>query len=68
MIHLVGLVFNEFNDCFTISNDKIGSTNIVQFDISDKVEPVAVPLRRVPLHQREIVQELLVVIMFAKNR
>ena len=52
-------LFDEFSDCFTISNGKIGSTNIVQFDISDKVEPVAVPLRRVPLHQREIVQELL---------
>ena len=52
-------LFNEFKDCFTISNNKIGSTNVVEFDISEKVEPVAVPLRRVPLHQREIVQELL---------
>ena len=52
-------LFQEYKDCFTVSNDKIGSTNVAEFDVPEKLQPVAVPLRRVPLHQREIVQELL---------
>ena len=49
-----------FEDIFTVSNKEIGHTNIQTFDISqEELPPVTVPLRRVPLHHKEIVQKLI---------
>ena len=43
----------EFQDIFTISKDKIGKANITEFDIdTSRIDPVAVPLRRLPVHHR----------------
>ena len=39
---------------------KLGTTDITTFDIdTSRLTPVAVPLRRIPVHQREIVEKLL---------
>ena len=52
-------VLSEFRDIFSISNDTIGKANNCQFDIDENTAPVAVPLRRVPMHKEEIVRQLL---------
>ena len=45
---------------FSISNDKIGSTTRSTFDVdTSQITPVSVPLRRVPIHHRDIVQQLI---------
>ena len=49
----------NYRDVFTVSNTKIGCTNCMNFDINtDPMSPISTPLRRVPLHQQEIVKEL----------
>ena len=52
-------VLSEFRDVFTVSSETIGQAKYCQFDIDETVSPVAVPLRRVPMHKEEIVKELL---------
>ena len=52
-------LLNEFQDVFSVSNKIIGRTNIMQFDVDTHIDPVTVPLRRVPLHHRDIVQQLI---------
>lgn len=53
------LIMN-FRDIFSISNDIIGKANITKFDIdTSRVDPVAVPLQRIPVHHRDIVDTLL---------
>ena len=53
-------LLHEFKDIFSVSNDKIGKSVAVEFDIdTSKTSPVAIPLRRIPMHQREIVDKLL---------
>ena len=50
----------KYRDIFTISSKNIGHTNIQTFDIGDNnINPVTVPLRRVPLHHKDIVQKLI---------
>ena len=50
----------EFKDIFTISSQKIGSANNSQFDVDiSNMSPVAIPLRRVPLHKQDIVKALI---------
>ena len=46
-------LLSEFRDIFSVSNEKIGRTNVVKFDVSDTVEPFTVPLRRVPMHHKD---------------
>ena len=50
----------EFSDVFSLSNTKIGNTNVTEFDfdLAHSI-PISMPLRRVPLHQQSIVKELL---------
>ena len=53
-------ILENCRDVFTISNTKIGRTNCMNFDINtDPMSPISTPLCRVPLHQQEIVKELL---------
>ena len=52
-------LLNEFRDVFSVSNNKIGRTNVVEFDVDKNINPVTVPLRRVPMHHKDIVQTLL---------
>ena len=53
-------LLEKYRDLFSVSNDKIGVTNITKFDIdTDKLSPVATPLRRVPLHHYDIIKELI---------
>ena len=50
----------EFSDVFSLSNTKIGKTNVTEFDFDlAHSTPISMPLRRVPLHQQSIVKELL---------
>ena len=50
----------EFKDIFTISSETIGRANNSSFDIdTDNMEPVAIPLRRIPLHKQQIVKQLI---------
>ena len=52
-------LIQEFKDIFTISSEKMGKTNVNYFDIDvDNMRPVAVPIRRVPLHKEQVVKEL----------
>ena len=54
------MILESYCDVFTIGNAKIGCTNITEFDINtDSMSPISAPLRRVPIHQQEIVKELL---------
>ncbi len=49
-----------YRDILTVSSKNIGHTNVQQFDIDDSdLRPVTVPLRRVPLHHKDIVQKLI---------
>ena len=53
-------LLEQYRDVFSVSNDKIGRTDIIYFDLDPTdVRPVAVPLRHVPLHHRHVVTELL---------
>ena len=53
-------LLENYRDLFTISSNDIGQTNVHSFDIDDSDKrPVTVPLRRVPLHHRDIVQQLI---------
>ena len=53
-------LLGQYRDVFSVSNDKIRRTDIIHFDLDPTdVRPVAVPLRRVPLHHRHVVTELL---------
>ena len=55
----LGLLSN-YQDIFSLSNAHIGRTNSAEFDIdTSQINPVSVPLRRVPIHYHEIVQELI---------
>ena len=58
-LHEVKTVLNGFRDILSVSNNKIGKTNLIEFDIENNITPVTVPLRRVPMHHREIVEELI---------
>ena len=50
----------SFEDIFTVSNKNIGHTSVQTFDIEEEnLNPVTVPLRRVPIHHRDIVQKLI---------
>ena len=50
----------EFKDIFTISSQKIGCATNSQFDVdTSNIDPVAIPLRRVPLHKQHIVKALI---------
>ena len=49
-----------YSDLFTVSSTNIGQTNVQQFEIDDNnLRPVTVPLRRVPIHHKEIVEQLI---------
>ena len=49
----------SYEDVFSMSNKHIGHTNIQTFDVEDRdLSPVTVPLRRVPIHHKEIVDKL----------
>lgn len=53
-------LLTKYKDLFSVSNDRIGETNITEFDIDvDKIPIVATPLRRVPLHHYDIIKELI---------
>ena len=53
-------LLNQYRDIFSFGNDKIGETKVQQFDIDvEGLPPVAVPLHRVPLQHRKIVQQLI---------
>ena len=54
------ILLTEYRDVFSVSNEKIGCTNLAEFDIDTRnMEQVALPLRRVPIYHREIVQKLI---------
>ena len=54
------MILESYRDVFTIGNAKIGCTNITEFDINtDSMSPISAPLQWVPIHQQEIVKELL---------
>ena len=52
-------LLHEFKDVFSVSNNKIGCTNVIQFDVEVNTEPVSVPLHCIPCHHRDIVQQLI---------
>ena len=53
-------VLSKYRDLFSVSNDKIGQTDLATFHIDlDSIPVVAVPLRRVPLHHYDIVKQLI---------
>ena len=50
----------KHKDLFSISNNKIGRTSTAEFDIDvNKIDPVSVPLRRVPVHHHDIVSKII---------
>ncbi len=50
----------EFREVFTISSETMGRANNSYFDIDiNNVSPIAIPIRRVPLHKEEVVKELI---------
>ena len=51
-------LLREFTDMLSVSDDDLGRTTIVkhQIDVGD-VAPVRQPPRRLPFHQREVVQQ-----------
>ena len=50
----------EFRDVFTISSEVMGRANNSYFDIdSNSISPIAIPIRRVPLHKEEVVKKLI---------
>ena len=49
-----------YRDIFTVSSKNIGRTNVLEFNVENSdLRPVTVPLRRVPIHHRDIVQNLI---------
>ena len=50
----------SYEDIFTVANQRIGHTNLQQFDVDETNidRAVTVPLRRIPIHHREIIQKL----------
>ena len=53
-------LLSSYKDVFTVSSQIIGNTNIQTFDIDNKnMPPVTVPLRRIPLHHRDVVRQLI---------
>ena len=53
-------VLSDFKDVFSVSNTQIGRTNISSFNVElEHSHPISMPLRRVPLHQQDIVCSLL---------
>ena len=50
---------SEFKDVFTVSNNYIGCTDVMELDVDSGINPVTLPLRRGPMNHKEIVQELL---------
>ena len=53
-------VLSDFKDVFSVSNTQIGRTNISSFAAElEHNHPISMPLRRVPLHQQNIVCSLL---------
>ena len=58
--HEVKSLVLEYKDVFSISSDIMGRATNSSFDIDiDSMTPVAVPIRRIPLHKEEIVKELI---------
>ena len=50
----------EYKDVFSISSNIMGRASNSQFDIDvDNMAPVAIPIRRIPLHKEHIVKELI---------
>ena len=50
----------EYKDVFSVSSDIMGRATNSVFDIDvDNMAPVAVPIRRIPLHKEGIVKELI---------
>ena len=50
----------EFRDVFTISSETMGCANNNYFHIdTTNIPPVAVPIRRVPLHKEKVVKDLI---------
>ena len=53
-------LLTEYRDLFYISDQRIGRTNLTEFHVYiDSLDPVPVPLRRVPIHHRDIIQILI---------
>ena len=53
-------LLSQYRDIFSVSNDKVGCTDVTEFDIDTSiVPPVSVPLRRVPIHQHDIVKQII---------
>ena len=53
-------LLKDFEDILVVSSEKVGRSNNSFFHIdSFSMNPVSVPLRRVPLHKQQIVQDLL---------
>ena len=51
---------SEFKDLFSVSNEIIGRAKYSEFDINtENIQPISIPLRRVPLHKEEIVKEVI---------
>ena len=50
----------EYKDVFSISSDIMGRATNSQFDNDvDNMAPVAIPIRRIPIHKEHIVKELI---------
>ena len=50
----------KHKDLFSVSNNKIGQTSTTTFDIdTHNIDPVSVPLRRVPVHHHDIVHKII---------
>ena len=50
----------EFRDVFTISSETMGCANNNYFHIdTTNISPIAVPIRRVPLHKEKVVKDLI---------
>ena len=59
-IEKVRQLLTEYRDIFSVSNDKVGKTDLTTFDVDlEKIPIVTTPLRRVPLHHYDIVKELI---------
>ncbi len=52
-------LLSNYKDIFTVSSQVIGHTNVLNFDIDESLQPVAVPLRHIPINHKHIVKELI---------
>ena len=53
-------LLNKYKDVFSVSNDIVGTALKSTFDLdTSNMSPVAVPLRRIPVRHRIIVEQLL---------